>query len=540
MYTTLFNYIKYIVSQTNVTKLIGLLVIELVIKSFVLTKLYRAFTGSINDNDVDTAVTFMIAHILLGSLFYVFREFIIKREQTKYYVQVHTILEKDQMKRFTSLDWSDIKNVPINEIDLLKNEVIFNTKQTIKQMIDTVLQLFSLINPFIMIIQIVPLSGIMYVCAFVYLCMTEKEKKNKQKLESNWDQIWFAKQNMYTNMIHHNGQQTVDDIVTNVEIIESSQDLNRFKFTQIIFSVISILNLLSYRNRVTKATDLLLLVMYNNQIKMNIQFVTQMRSCYDEATKKFDKFIEFFKTKKQKKEYKQMQITTKLEIQDLTYQVGTNFCLQLQSPVNIKSGEIIMLSGDSGHGKSTFLDVVSGIVDNDNYSCTLEIDNHCAPNKFNNTEKERVYISQTESISFEPSVYTIVTGDHKMNGEHDYLTIQKALSFANCDDFMSKRDLYTPVKNRLSGGQKARLQLARSFYNIIVHQPKIVILDEVDKCIQSKTVKQIMTDIFAYCRKQNMICLVVAHTTELKNLKYDQVLYFKNGSITTESEPGSY
>jgi ABC-type thiamine transport system ATPase subunit len=59
----------------------------------------------------------------------------------------------------------------------------------------------------------------------------------------------------------------------------------------------------------------------------------------------------------------------------------------------------------------------------------------------------------------------------------------------------------------------------------------MIVLDEIDKAFQAKLATEILSSIFTYCRTNRIICLVAAHSTEVKNMHYDQVLRFDNGKI---------
>lgn len=213
------------------------------------------------------------------------------------------------------------------------------------------------------------------------------------------------------------------------------------------------------------------------------------------------------------------------------------------NPIIFSPGQIIKLSGDSGNGKSTFTDIVCGIIPYKEYKHCIYYDNKENTYGFDAITTHRLYVEQFETIDWRPSVYEIITEQHvedsciiNMN-TNDEDIVWTALEMACCQDFLKRsndmNDLkWIHTKNiDPSGGQKGRIAIARILYHMLKKFPKMIILDEVDKAFQGELATTILSGIFAYCRANKIICLVAAHSTEVKEMKYDQVLVFDHGKI---------
>ncbi len=116
--------------------------------------------------------------------------------------------------------------------------------------------------------------------------------------------------------------------------------------------------------------------------------------------------------------------------------------------------------------------------------------------------------------------------------------VWRALEICKCEDFMKRTNfddkrkwIYSPNIG-MSGGQKGRVGLARTIYRIMCSQPQYITLDEVDKCIQSEMVVEIMSNVFEYAKQNNILAFIIAHNPDVKKMdSFDQVIKFSNGII---------
>jgi ABC-type bacteriocin/lantibiotic exporter with double-glycine peptidase domain len=221
--------------------------------------------------------------------------------------------------------------------------------------------------------------------------------------------------------------------------------------------------------------------------------------------------------------------------------------LETDTILTFKLGQIVRLDGNSGHGKSTFSDIINGIIPFGEYTGTIYLDRAIKIPGFDVITRSRYYNEQSESISWKPSVYEIVTGKTiHMNKEFgpvetnelDEDIVWEALTICSCLDFLKRDNVFGDSKwiySRnigLSGGQKGRVALARSIYRVITTCPKIVTLDEVDKAIQSELVVGIMQNIYKYARTNNILMFVICHNSDVGKLnEYDQLINFNKGVI---------
>lgn len=153
----------------------------------------------------------------------------------------------------------------------------------------------------------------------------------------------------------------------------------------------------------------------------------------------------------------------------------------------IHAGEMIGIVGHSGVGKSTMINLIMRL-----YDCTggkILIDGVDIKDISQESLRSQIGVVLQETFLFEGSVYENIRYS-KPDATFD--EIIQAAKIANAHDFITKLpDGYnTRVGNKgysLSGGERQRIAIARA----ILHDPKILILDEATASLDTQTEKQI-------------------------------------------------
>ena len=226
-----------------------------------------------------------------------------------------------------------------------------------------------------------------------------------------------------------------------------------------------------------------------------------------------------------------MKFARSIEFSAISYRYPSKSQLVL-SEINLKipKGSKIGIVGASGSGKSTFLDVLMGlltptmghmkvddeIIDSENMRCWQARISH-VPQSFYLADKSIV-----ENIAFGIPADKI-----------DYALVKKVVKQANLDGYISSLEtgLNTRVGERgslLSGGQRQRIAIARALYK----NADLIILDEATSSLDESTENSIMKTINAL--DKNITLIIVAH--RLITLSSCEAVYeIVNGSMNLVS-----
>jgi len=219
---------------------------------------------------------------------------------------------------------------------------------------------------------------------------------------------------------------------------------------------------------------------------------------------------------KSKQNRKGLTFKNKIELKNLNFSYVGNKNVLKNLNLNINKGDRIGIIGETGSGKSTLVDIMSGLISS--YSGTILVDNiKFDPKKFI-WGKDLGYVSQN-SFLFNDSIKFNITFNYATKSSDVY----KILNVVEIEKFVRglKSNLNAIIGENainLSGGQIQRIGIARALY----HKPKILILDEAFSAMDLKTEKKILKKIFLNFK--NMTIINIAHkgqSLELCNKVYD-------------------
>lgn len=190
--------------------------------------------------------------------------------------------------------------------------------------------------------------------------------------------------------------------------------------------------------------------------------------------------------------------------------------------LEIKKGEFIGIIGKSGVGKTTFIDILMGLLTSK--SGEIYADN------------ERLYEKSAQkwknSIGYVPQEVTTLPVTVAQNiafgveaDKIDYEKIKSVVAEAQLSDYIASLESGVNTKlndlQSLSQGQKQRLGIARALYK----NPEVLLLDEVTSALDVETENKI-TECLNALKGQKTIIAIAHRLSTLK--KCDRIFYFKS------------
>ena len=205
---------------------------------------------------------------------------------------------------------------------------------------------------------------------------------------------------------------------------------------------------------------------------------------------------------------------------------GKDFFAVKDVNLNISDGDFIHIIGRSGSGKSTFLNIVAGLLSADNGTLLLDGTNYLElsdeeKSKFRN--KNIGFIPQSPALLGYLNILENIRLPYDMY-EKEGDSEGKARYFLN---ELGLEHLAKSYPKELSGGELRRIIIARA----LMTDPKILIADEPTSDLDIEATKEVM-DLLKKINEKGTTVLIVTH--ELDTLKYGKKVYTMSEGVLTE------
>ena len=192
----------------------------------------------------------------------------------------------------------------------------------------------------------------------------------------------------------------------------------------------------------------------------------------------------------------------------------------MNTNLSIEKGELVVIVGPSGAGKTTALNILGGMD-------TVTRGKVVVDGKEISRLKNRDMIKyRREDIGFVFQFYNLVQNLTAL--ENVELATQICKNSLNPIDVLNKVGLSERKNNfpsQLSGGEQQRVAIARA----IAKNPKLLLCDEPTGALDYKTGKQILKLLQDTARKENMTVIIITHNAAIAPMA-DKIIKFKNGT----------
>ena len=187
----------------------------------------------------------------------------------------------------------------------------------------------------------------------------------------------------------------------------------------------------------------------------------------------------------------------------------------------IEKGELIVILGPSGAGKTTCLNILGGM---DSASSGKVLVDGKDITSYSNKE---LIMYRRNDIGFVFQFYNLIQNLTAL--ENVELAVQLCKDHLNPKTILNKVGLKNRMDNfpsQLSGGEQQRVAIARA----IAKNPKLLLCDEPTGALDYKTGKQILKLLEETARKENMTVIIITHNAAIAPMA-DKLIKFKNGGV---------
>ncbi len=187
----------------------------------------------------------------------------------------------------------------------------------------------------------------------------------------------------------------------------------------------------------------------------------------------------------------------------------------------VEKGELAVILGASGAGKTTALNILGGMDTATGGSVMVDGQNIARYNR------KQLIGYRRNDIGFVFQFYNLVPNLTAL--ENVELAAQIRRDSFSASETLDKVGLTERKNNfpaQLSGGEQQRVSIARA----IAKRPKLLLCDEPTGALDNNTGKQILQLLQDTCRKDKMTVLIITHNAGLAPMA-DRIIHFRSGRV---------
>ena len=229
-------------------------------------------------------------------------------------------------------------------------------------------------------------------------------------------------------------------------------------------------------------------------------------------------------------------MSIKLDQVTYTYGIGSPFEKNAltETSVEIKEGEFVGIIGHTGSGKSTFVQLLNGLIQPTTGKVTVDGQDISQKTKEAMTMRHKVgmVFQYPEYQLFEETIAKdIAFGPRNFGLNEDEVTarVKEAMDFVGLD-YKTYADR-SPF--RLSGGQMRRVAIA----GVIAIHPSYLILDEPSAGLDPVGRREIFTQIQRWHEEKGITVILVSHNMDDISRLASRLLVLSHGHIVLDGKP---
>lgn len=188
---------------------------------------------------------------------------------------------------------------------------------------------------------------------------------------------------------------------------------------------------------------------------------------------------------------------------------------------SVEQGELCMVVGPSGAGKTTVLNILGGMDDCDDGKVRV------AGELINSFNKKKLTEYRRNDVGFVFQFYNLVPNLTALeNVELSIGTSKKALDPVKVLDNVGLGDRVNNFPSQLSGGEQQRVSIARA----LAKNPKLLLCDEPTGALDYVTGKTILKLLQDTCIDTGMTVIIITHNQAITPMA-DRVVTMRSGRV---------
>ena len=219
-----------------------------------------------------------------------------------------------------------------------------------------------------------------------------------------------------------------------------------------------------------------------------------------------------------------------IELKNISKKYGNKQVLD-KVDMQIGTGTIVGLYGESGEGKSTLAKVLCGVVVPDGGS--VELDGKTLLSSKQRYDRKLglgVQMVYQQPYSVLDSSQKIINGLKELIRYHSIVKSDEIDSLIDtiAEDMDLDKDIFYHLPHQISGGEAQRIAIAKS----LLFEPRLLILDEATSMLDISTQANVLGIIKKQTKKYDGSILMISHDRQLLDCICSSVFELQNGKIT--------
>ena len=452
------------------------------------------------------------------------------------------ILNKD-MKDFSLDNSGKYISILYNDIKIIEDSLLNNIFLVISSFISFIISLLFLFSISPSIVIFIVIFGIL---GFVIPnALSKKLIVEKNNYSHNLEEITSVTKDLFSgfevikgfnigskiNTIFKNSSNTVESTKKKCSILESIIKGFSLSFSVTVYLGVLILGgYLMYKGEISVGTAIIIIQLSTHivgPVKTSISLINQIKSVSLIADK-IDEIL--YDSCEDIEEISLPKFENSIEVKNLDFSYTNDRKALNNINLTFEKNKKYAIVGESGCGKSTLIKLLMRYYKD--YNGDILIDNKDIHKIFSNDLYKNMSMIQQNVFMFDDSIKENIKLFANYSDE-EVLSICNRSGLSNLISRLPDgiNSLVGENGNKLSGGEKQRIAIARS----LINNTKILILDESTSALDNETAYNLESSLLSI---DDLTLIVVTHKL-IKNilLNYDEIIVMKDGMVI---EKGSF